>query len=303
MPDSNPLVSVVILNYNGERFIRDCLDSVIADTYSPKEILLIDNASSDRSLAIAYDYQEQISIWPNEGNFGFPKGCNEGIRVARGDIIVLLNIDTIVQPGWLESLVKTIVDDESVGAAGSKLLFFDGETLQFAGGVMEANGLTKHIGHGECDEGQHDQPRECDYLTGASLAIRRDLLDKLGGLDEGFPLYFEDLDLSMRIHQRGYKTVYCPDSVVWHYETFGTKKESFKYFYKYHRGRLRLIFKQFGLRYFVQHFLPYELGWMTRCGLIRQGPPLLCAYFTQGIKSPFLWLIGFFTRRTLKQVY
>ncbi len=300
---STPLVSIVILNFNGRQFIETCIESVLRDLYRPKEVLLVDNASSDGSLSIAYNYQDQITVIKNQKNYGFPKGCNEGISQARGEIIVLLNIDTIVQPGWLDGLVAPLLADESIGITGSKLLFFDGKTMQFAGGEFEPNGLTHHIGYGEQDKGQHDEQKDVTYITGASMALRAELLEKLNGLDEGFPLYFEDLDVCMRAFQLGRRSRYTPQSVVYHYETFGTKKQSMKYFYKYHRGRIRLILKHFGLSYFIKQFIPAEWNWYWRCDFAQQAPPLLLAYMTQLPKAPFFWMVGFIRRRAVSLVY
>jgi len=291
------MVSVIILNYNGERFISCCLDSVLADDYQPKEILLVDNASNDKSVAMAFEYQDKITIVQNAENFGFPKGCNLGIRVARGDIIVLLNVDTEVREGWLTELIKPMLHDPQVGLTGSKLLFPDSDLIQFAGGTMEPNGLTQHRGYGQLDNGDYDESKEVEYLTGASVAIRRSVFNRLGLLDEGFPLYFEDIDFSNRARQAGYKILYQPSSVVYHFETYGTKKNSFKYYYKYHRGRLRFVLKSFGVKYFLSTFAPYEFDWYKRCGLINQISPLLCAYCTQLPKAPYFWLKGFIRRR------
>lgn len=292
-----PFVSVILLNYNGKRFLKPCLDSVLADSYTPKEILLVDNASTDGSMNLAWAYQDRITIVQNPKNYGFPKGCNQGIEVARGDVIVLLNVDTVVRGGWLEKLMQPLANDPSIAMTGSKLLFPDSNLIQFAGGVMEPNGLTHHEGYGLPDGEAFNQPKEVDYLTGASVAIRRDVLDRLGGLDEGFPLYFEDLDFSLRVRQAGYKILYQPDSVVYHFETFGTKKHSARYYYKYHRGRMRFVLKHFGLRYFVKTFLPAEIGWYRRCHLRQQIAPLLSAYLTQMPKAPYFWLKGIIRRR------
>jgi len=274
---------------------------VLADTYFPKEILFVDNASTDGSGSLAFPYQDRITIVQNRENYGFPKGCNLGIRVSRGDIIVLLNINTEVCPGWLTNLIQPLIDDPSIAMTGSKLLFPDSRLIQFAGGVMEPNGLTHHIGYGLSDNEEFSVPREVEYLTGASLAIRRDILDRLGGLDEGFPLYFEDLDFSCRTKQACYKILYQPSSVVFHFETYGTKKQSFKYYYKYHRGRIRFILKNFGIRYFIQNFLPSEFDWYRRCDFSRQCAPILLAYAGQFLKAPYFWIRGFWWRRMNSQ--
>jgi len=294
-----PLVSVIILNYNGKEFIERCLQSVLADSYPSKEIILVDNASPDGSIELARPYQDRLTIIENPKNYGFPKGCNEGIKEAKGEIIILLNIDTEVCEGWLQHLVQPMMDDPSVAITASKLLFPASKNIQFAGGKIHPNCLTSHDGYGLEDDGSFDVPKECDYATGASAAIRRSVLDELGGMDEGFPLYYEDVDLSVRARQKGYKVLYQPQSVVYHFETFGTRKFSFTYFYKFHRGRMRFLLKNFGLRYFLFTFFPAELKWYTQCDFKRQFPPLFAAYITQLPKSPYFWLKGFFYRLRL----
>ncbi|MBI1387229.1 MAG: glycosyltransferase [bacterium] len=294
---SSPLVSVIILNYNGMEFVQNCLESVLNDDYTPKEIILADNGSRDGSMTFARRYEDRVTLMEHGANYGFPKGCNLAIQQARGDFIVLLNIDTVVRPGWLRELIAPMLDDPRVGITGSKLLFFDGKTVQFAGGEISPNGLTHHRGYNQPDDTCWDVSYDAEYITGASMAFRTSALLALGGLDEGFPLYFEDVDISMRFKQAGYQTLYQPASVVCHYETFGTKKRSWKYFYKYHRGRVRLILKNFGASYFFKTFLPAEFDWIRRFAWRHQLSPLLCAYAAQFYKAPGFWLIGALRRR------
>ena len=97
-------------------------------------------------MSLAREFQDQITIMENEENYGFPKGCNVGIRHSAGEIIVLLNVDTIVLPGWLQALVETFNQDHTIGIVGSKIFFMDGKTLQYAGGGIRPNGLTYHDG-------------------------------------------------------------------------------------------------------------------------------------------------------------
>ncbi len=294
---SQPFVSIILLNYNGKQFLKPCLDSVLADSYQPREIILVDNASRDGSLGIARAYQDRVTLIENPANYGFPKGCNQGIQVARGEIIVLLNVDTVVREGWLKALVEPLIEDRTVGLTGSKLLFPENHRIQFAGGVMEPNCLTHHEGYGAPDDDSFDTPKSVDYLTGASMAIRRNVLDRLGGMDEDFPLYFEDLDLCYRARQAGFKVLYQPSSVVVHHETYGTEKFGPDYYYCFHRGRLRFLLKHFGVKYFIQSFLPCEWDWRLRCDLNRQIIPLLLAYAGQLSKAPYFWTAGFFRRR------
>ncbi|RJP31370.1 MAG: glycosyltransferase family 2 protein [Candidatus Omnitrophota bacterium] len=299
---SSPFVSVIILNFNGNKFIQRCLQSVLADSYEPKEIILVDNASRDDSLELARSFADQITIIENPKNYGFPKGCNQGIRQAKGDIIVLLNIDTVVRKDWLNALIEPMMSDAKIGVVGSKLFFLDGKHIQFAGGWMRPNCLTYHEGYGKPDSAKYNVPHEVEYITGASMAIRREVLERTGGLDEGFPLYYDDLDLCYRARKAGFGVYYQPDSVVLHFETFGTKKNSHIYFYKYHRGRIRFLLKNFGIRYFVGTFLPAEIRWYKECNFRQQLIPLASAYLTQFPKAPYYWIRGFVRRRILKRI-
>lgn len=292
-----PLVSIVILNYNGKQFIQRCLQTVLADPYQPKQIILVDNHSKDGSIALAEPFRDRIQIIENSKNYGFPKGCNIGIRHAQGEIIVLLNVDTAVRPNWLGELVKPLLDNPRMGITGSKLFFLDGKRLQYAGGGIHRNGLTYHDAYGEEDSPEYNIPKDVEYCTGASMAIRKSLLEQVGGLDEGFPLYFEDVDICFTARKLGYRVRYQPTSVVLHFETFGTKRNSPTYYYKYHRGRMRFMLKHFGLRYFLTTFLFAELQWYWRSGLQGQRLSLLKAYCSQLPKAPLFWLRGFWRRR------
>ncbi|HOE11808.1 MAG TPA: glycosyltransferase family 2 protein [bacterium] len=295
-----PLVSVVILNYNGQMFIRRCLETVLKSDYPNKEIILVDNASSDNSLQLAQPYAQQVTIIGNRKNYGFAKGCNIGIRQSHGSIVILLNVDTCVRPGWIEALVFAMLTDPTVGVAGSKLLFLDGSTIQHAGGVITPNAMSFHIGYGERDLAQYDLPREVDYVTGASLAVRRELLDAIGLLDNGFKLYYDDLDLAVSARRLGYKVMYIPCSVVLHFETFGTEKNSRKYYYKYHRGRIRFLLKNCGIRYILGTFLREEWNWYGMTNFRDQFFPLILAYLVNLPKAPYFLVRGFIIRRWTK---
>ncbi|MFH1744353.1 MAG: glycosyltransferase family 2 protein [bacterium] len=295
-----PLVSVVILNYNGRAFIRRCLETVLQNDYPNKEIILVDNASQDNSLQMARLYANRIHIVANRKNYGFAQGCNEGIKRSQGSIIILLNVDTCVRPGWIEELVYAMLKDPAIGIAGSKLLFLNGSTIQHAGGEIAANCMSFHIGYGERDRGQYDEPKEVAYVTGASVAIRREVLDAVGLIDKGFSLYYDDLDLALAARRLGYKVVYVPSSVVLHFETYGTERNSKKYYYRYHRGRIRFLLKNYGARYIFKTFLAAEWEWYHMTNFRDQLFPLLAAYLVNLPKAPYFLVRGFITRRLKK---
>ena len=302
-PSNLPLVSVIILNYQGKRFIERCLESVLDSDYQRLEVIVVDNGSTDDSMAMARIHGERVICIENGKNLGFAAGCNVGIRACHGDIVVLLNVDTMVRKRWIEALVKHFVDDERVALAGSRLLFLDGRTIQHAGGIVEPNGICRHLGYGEKDDGRYRQVCEVDYLTGASLAIRRSALEEVGLLDEGFFFYYDDVDLASEMKERGYSVLYVPDSVVLHFETYGLRKKSFAYYRRFHRGRMRYILKHFGIRYFFGTFIRAEMNWYRYSDFWNQAPGLFFAYATTLPKAPWFWARGyvkrFFLRRKL----
>ena len=252
--------SVIILSWNGETYLPECLNAVMAQRHAPHEVILVDNASTDGSPQFVAANFPQVRIICNDENLGFAGGMNVGLKQATGDIAVLLNQDTVVREDWLAELVKAMETDERVGIAGCKMLYPDGQTIQHAGGYLEYPlGLAHHYGCGEPDQGQWDEQQEVDYVTGAAMAIRRETLMRIGYLDEGFfPAYFEDVDICLRARQAGYKVVYVPTAVLRHHESASTETETIEQHYYYHRNRLRLLLKHYTLEQFKRDFLPTE---------------------------------------------
>jgi GT2 family glycosyltransferase len=250
--------SVLILSWNGETYLPDCLNVVMAQSHAPHEVILVDNASTDGSVELVAANFPQVKIICNDENLGFAGGMNVGLKEATGDIAVLLNQDTVVREDWLAELVKAMETDKHIGIAGCKILYPDGQTIQHAGGYLEYPlGLSHHYGYGDLDQGQWDEQREVEYVTGAAMAIRREVLGRIGYLDEDFfPAYFEDADLCLRARQAGYKVVYVPTAALLHHES--TSTETVEQHYYYHRNRLRLLLKHYTLEQFKRDFLPAE---------------------------------------------
>lgn len=218
-----PLVSVVILNYNGRRFIETCLKSVLNDTfYSNFEVILIDNASTDGSIELVkrrFERDPRLIIVRNNKNLGFAEGNNVGVRYARGEYIVFLNSDTVVDNNWLTELVKVMNSDQIIGAAQSKLLLLrQPEYLDSAGDYIDYYGLPIRRGGGwkEKDYGQYNHIEEIFSARGAAMIVRRSVISEVGLFDPKFFLSYEDIDLCWRIRLRGYKVVFVPKSVIYH---------------------------------------------------------------------------------------
>ncbi len=215
---SEPLATVVIPVHGHFELTHACLRSIAGDpTFTDFETVVVDDASPDdtpeRLAAI-----RGIRVIRLGSNQGFLGAANAGWQAARGRHVVFLNNDTLVQPGWLEALVRTARDPE-VGIVGAKLVYPDG-TLQEAGGIIWDDATGTNYGRGEDpDDPRFTFVRDVDYCSGACLLVRRQLLESLGGLDPAFaPAYYEDTDLCFAARRLGYRVLYQPDAVVVHVE-------------------------------------------------------------------------------------
>ncbi len=253
-----PKVSVIIPIWNGSEYLNACLDSLIAHDYPIFEIIAVDNASVDGSAELIARRYPQVRLIRNAVNLGFAGGCNAGLKAAHGDILVLLNQDTIVQPGWLQALVKAL-QKTKIGVVGCKMLYPDGRTIQHAGGWIEwPLGLAHHYGQGEQDKGQWDESRPVDYVTGAAMAFRRDVLENVGYMDEGFwPAYYEDVDFCFRARQIGYEIWYIHESLLLHFENSSLKNTG-ELFYFSEKNRLYFVLKYLIPEKFLSEFVPLE---------------------------------------------
>ncbi|MBN2054067.1 glycosyltransferase [bacterium] len=275
----NPTVSVVVVTYNGASYIENCLAALYEQDYPEFEVIVVDNASKDGTADCVAATFPAIRLVRNRANVGFAAANNQGIALANGAVIALLNQDTVVQPGWLRAMVRSLVRDPTLGVVGCKLLHADGVTLQHAGGIMHANALTDHYGAGQPDDGAFDEPRDVQYVTGAAVAFRAELVRRLGDLDENYqPAYFEELDFCLRVRNGGYRVRYLPEARVIHFESTASGKFSDVFFHRYHRNRLRFVLKNFGLRSHMPGFIRAELRWLIRFLPPEQRRPLLRAY-------------------------
>lgn len=219
-----PLVSIVILNWNGRRFLEQFLPSVMATTYNNKEVVVVDNASTDDSVDFLKKEYPAVKIVVNAENYGFTKGYNEGLKHVNADYYVLLNSDVEVDKGWVEPVIRLMEADKTIGACQPKLLqHADHSLFEYAGA---AGGWIDYLGypfargrvfdHCEKDEGQYDEAKPVFWASGAAMFIRPALFHRLGGFDEFFFAHQEEIDLCWRIQLAGYQVYACPQSVVYH---------------------------------------------------------------------------------------
>lgn len=223
--NAQPRASIIVPVYNQLEVTLRCLESLAAagDT-TTFEVIVVDDCSSDDTPQVLPGL-DGLRYHRNAQNLGFIGACNAGAELARGEFLVFLNNDTIVQPGWLDALLDTFVSHPDTGLAGSKLVYPDGR-LQEAGGILFADGSGWN--YGRFDDPSHPRfnfVREVDYCSGAAIALRRELFTAIGGFDAHYaPAYYEDADLAMQVRQRGLKVRYQPASIVVHLEgiTSGT---------------------------------------------------------------------------------
>jgi GT2 family glycosyltransferase len=218
-------VSIIIPCYNGSSVTEACLRSLCGTLpiEFKTEIVLVDDASSDDTPATLDRWRnrdERVRVVRNRKNLGFVGACNRGAREAAGDILVFLNNDTVLLPGWLPPLVNTFQDFPDAGAVGGKLVYPDG-TLQEAGGVVFSDGTAMNFGRADADldEPLYNFVREADYCSAALLATKRVLFSRLGGFDARYaPGYYEDTDYCFRVRGAGHRVLYQPESAVVHQE-------------------------------------------------------------------------------------
>lgn len=216
-PTPQPLVSVVIPNWNGAHFLPGCLDSLRRQDYAPLEILVADNASSDGSRDLLAAQYTDVRLVALPENRGFTGACNAGMTAARGEIVVLLNNDTEADPGWVSAIVDTFARHPEAGLVASKMLLFDRrDHFHTAGDLFRVDGRLFNRGVWERDEGQYDQEEYVFSACGGSAAYRRAMLDEIGLLDDDFFFSCEDMDLAWRAQLAGYRCVYQPAAVVYH---------------------------------------------------------------------------------------
>ncbi|RJR24503.1 glycosyltransferase family 2 protein [Candidatus Microgenomates bacterium] len=217
MNKKNPLVSVLIVNYNGGAVLDSCLASLKKTDYPNFETIVVDNGSTDESIKMIKKKYKWVILSEAKKNLGFAAGNNFAYKSSGGEYIALLNGDTEVEPGWLRKLVEFAQKHKDGAAFAAKVLFFDDKkTLNSAGGLCDWYGFSPLRGTFEKDEGQYDSPDMVFYAHGAAMMIRRETIEKIGFFDEDYFIYHEELDFCWRAWIFGYKVYYVPGSVVYH---------------------------------------------------------------------------------------
>jgi GT2 family glycosyltransferase len=323
--NTNPKVSVIILNWNGWKDTIECLESLYQNNYPNYDVVLVDNDSNDDSIEkitkycsgqldpvgkyskhitadkpikineyredevvnlkpnhespVKVDSNRVLNLIRNQSNHGFAEGNNVGIRYAlkvhNPDYLLLLNNDTVVHPDFMLEMVKTADEHGDVGFVGSKTyLYHEENILQAAGGgnVDFKHGVVHEIASNREDNGEFDDYMEMDYVGGACLMCKREVVEQIGVLDSRFFMYWEDVNWCLTGREHGYRSAYAYKSKIWH--KYGASSQSHFKIYYLNRNRIYVI-KEHAVRneylYFLFYFFLYRLWIEGFDYLLKQG--------------------------------
>ncbi|MCU7491562.1 MAG: glycosyltransferase family 2 protein [Ignavibacteria bacterium] len=269
-----PTLSIIIVNYNSRSVLLDCLDSLLESRYCfPYEVFVVDNASSENINDLEEKYNQFRFIF-NKNNLGFAAANNIGIKLAKGEFILLLNPDTIVNKDSFQPMINYLRNNPETGIVGCKIFNAEGgierSTHSFPSLMKEfvhANEFLKALMSYDSFFGNllkkksrmkafdsywdHDSEREVDHVTGACMMVRREAIEKAGLLDEAFFLYNEEVEWSLRIKKAGFKSIFLPDSTIIHLFGHSTgqrvqKQKVNRLLVERYRGMLYFFGKHFG---------------------------------------------------------
>jgi GT2 family glycosyltransferase len=223
-------LSIIIVSWNVKNDLLNCLSSLEKNRPSFSfEQIVIDNMSSDGTAKTVRQEYPAVTVIENQENKGFARANNQGIKQSSGEYILFLNPDTIIHPNSLSTLVEFLDNNPDVGACGPKLLNADGtvqksvrqfptfRAVLYAHTICRLIGLFRHQ-HRKwmMKDFSYDRQTDVDQIMGAAMMVRRSVIDKVGGMDENFFMYFEEIDLCYRIKQAGWRIVFLPDAVITH---------------------------------------------------------------------------------------
>lgn len=271
------LISVVVVNWNGEEFLTDCLASLDRQTWPHREFIIVDNGSTDGSVGVLRRWVEGRSdarvLWLDR-NTGFTQANNLAFRQAEGQWFALLNNDAVAAPDWLEQLIRRGDRRQRIGMVGSKILLTDPPgVIDKVGHLIYRDGQNRGRGTMEIDRGQYDQEGEILWPDACAALYHRDLIEETGGFDETFFAYGDDADLGMRARLLGWRAWFVPAALVYHRHSATAGAYSPLKVMLVERNRILLALKNFPLSILLQN--PYwtirRYGWHTYAALKRTG--------------------------------
>lgn len=257
---NTPMFSIIIINWNGEKYIRRCLESLSKVTYPNFEIIVVDNASQDNSVEIIKDFSS-VKLIQNKENLGFAQGNNVGYENSDGDYIYFLNNDTYVEANFLEPIVKVFASPEIGGAQSKIILPLEENRLDNVGAYLTNTGFLYHYGFRKKDEPHYDEQIEIFSVKGAGMCFKREVIEKVACppkpwhrrdlFDPDFFAYFEETDFCWRVWLAGYKIIFVPESKIYHLLAASFKKipSSFTLYHNY-KNRICTLLKNLEIKNF-----------------------------------------------------
>jgi len=320
---------IVVVTYNSQDFIENCLRSITGQNYKDWFLVVIDNGSSDSSVAKIREFRNMsteitssnFKLITLKDNIGFSRAVNYAVfNFISGkkksleeelEFLILLNPDIYLNRDALQKLISTfrITEDRSlppvrIGAAGGLILDYKKDTIQHLGGRVSPNFITSHIGYGKRYEdlkgGYRNkgevqnigQKKDVDYVTGAFFVTEFKLFKSIGGFDSGYrPAYFEELDYCLKIRRSGWRVVVTPESIARHFEGASVEKFSRNFYRYYHKNRVRCAVINLGFLNFLKKFFPSELNWLRNKVTSDQIFPIFYAYFINFVFLPYNLII------------
>lgn len=258
-------VTIIIPNYNGKHFMEPCLASLNEQTFRDFKILVVDNASSDGSVAYMKTEYPDIEVIALDQNYGFSKAVNVGIEHSTTPYVILLNNDTTVDPHYVEEMVKAIEKSPRIFSVSSKMIqMYHPELIDSAGDLYTLMGWGVCRGTGRPISNYNEADEIFTACAGAAI-YRRSAFEKIGYFDENHFAYLEDIDVGYRAKIYGYKNMYCPTALVYHVGsgTSGSKYNSFKVKLSA-RNSVYLNYKNMPLLQLILNFLPLFLGYVVK---------------------------------------
>lgn len=254
-------VAIIILNWNGKEETLSCLSSVskLKKTNCVIAPVVVDNASTDDSVAVIRNDYPEITLLENTDNLGFAEGMNTGIRYAmekKYDYVMILNNDTVLDEHLVVELVEMCENHPKAGIISPKIYFYPktefhydrykekdrGKVLWYAGGVIDwKNIIASHRGVDDVDTGQFDKEESIDFATGCCMLIKREVFDVVGLFDNDYFLYYEDNDFSLRVKRYGFQILFAPKAILWHKNAVSSGGSGSK-LQDYYITRNRLLF-------------------------------------------------------------
>ena len=247
--ETRPIVSVILVNYRGSEDVIECVSHLREVDWPADrlEIVVVDNDSQDGSEERLREELSEVTIIQSGANLGFAGGCNLGVEHSTGEYVAFLNSDAKPDPQWVAAAIAEFESAPDVGCVASKVLDWDGKQIDYVDGALSWFGMGYKREVTQFDTGAYDTPKDVLFGTGAAMFVRRDLFREVGGFDERYFMFFEDVDFGWRLNLLGHRVRYVPGSLAFHKHHVAIKKfGAFRETYLLERNALITLYKNLG---------------------------------------------------------